>query len=103
MSTNSALLTKLAAGAGQHLFTVSSWATQLIGAADAHTFLAQLRKEWQPITIPSTLCQAMMDSCREYISRFVGWPHLWAHTLRVTGTAFSLAHDANIEPEHAFV
>jgi putative nucleotidyltransferase with HDIG domain len=102
-ATISALLTKLATGAGQHLFTVNSWASQLNGTADTLTFLEQLRKEWQPITIPSSLSQEMMDICREYLSGYVGWPHLWAHTLRVTGNALGLAQEAGIEQEHAFL
>ncbi len=97
------LLRALAAGAGQPLFTVNDWATRLGDSAGAQAFLAQLRTEWQPINVPDAFCQEMMDYARNSLTWHVGWPHLWAHTLRVTGYALAFASEALVEPDHAFL
>jgi putative nucleotidyltransferase with HDIG domain len=99
----SSLLSRLATGAGQHLFTVNSWATQLGTTPEAQDFVEQMRKEWFPVNVPNRLCQEMMDFCRESISSHIGWPHLWAHTLRVTGTMLALVEEAQVEAENAFL
>jgi HD superfamily phosphodiesterase len=62
-----------------------------------------MHEEWMPLTIPEGLCQEMMDFARTYLSWYLGWPHLWAHTLRVTGTILALAPEAGIDPAHAFM
>jgi putative nucleotidyltransferase with HDIG domain len=62
-----------------------------------------MREEWLPLTVPDEICQQMMDYVRAYLGWHLGWAHLWAHTLRVTGTALSLAEEAGIEPEFAFL
>ena len=97
------LLHALAAGAGQHLFTVNDWAARLGDSAEARAFLAQLRIEWQPIDIPDAFCWELMDYGRNSLTWHVGWPHLWAHTLRVTGNAMALVSEAGVEADHAFL
>jgi putative nucleotidyltransferase with HDIG domain len=97
------LLAGLAAGADQKLFTVNDWAARLNDSELARQFIDQMRQEWLPMTVPDGLCQEMMDSTRTYLSWYLGWPHLWAHTLRVTGTALTLAPEAGIDPAHAFM
>ncbi len=81
----STLLNALAAGAGQKLFTVNDWAARLGDGELARQFIDQLRQEWHSITVPDALCQEMMDAARSYIGWYLGWPHIWAHMLRVTG------------------
>src|SRR5579859_211042 len=102
VSTND-LLRALAAGAGQPLFTVSDWAVRLGDSPEAQAFLAQLRAEWQPISVPDAFCEDMMDFARNSLTWHVGWPHLWAHTLRVTGNALALVAEAHVEPDHTFL
>lgn len=97
------LLEGLAAGADQKLFTVNDWAARLGESDLAQRFIEQMRQEWLPLTVPDGLCQEMMDYARTYQSWYLGWPHLWAHTLRVTGTALTLAPEAAIDPAHAFM
>src|SRR5450432_1949617 len=99
----STLLNALAAGAGQQLFTVNDWAARLGDGELAHQFTDQMREEWHSITVPDALCQAKMDAARGYIGWYLGWPHIWAHTLRVTGTILTLAAEANVDPAHAFM
>ncbi|MEP7289077.1 MAG: HD domain-containing protein [Chloroflexota bacterium] len=102
-STLSRLLTGLAAGADQKLFSVDSWANRLGDDPGARPFVAQMREEWCPITIPNEFCQQMMDTARNALSWHAGWPNLWAHTLRVTGTLLALAPEASVDLDHAFM
>jgi HD superfamily phosphodiesterase len=45
-----------------------------------------------------------MESARQYlIVQHPGWPHIWAHSLRVIGTVLAVAPEAGIEPAHAFM
>jgi len=97
------LLNSLAAGAGQHLFAVNDWIPRLGDSAEARAFLAQLRAEWQPIYVPDAFCREMMDYARNSLTWHIGWPHLWAHTLRVTGNALTLVQEAAVEVDHAFL
>src|SRR5262245_39794076 len=97
------LLAKLAAGADKKLFTVDSWANRLRGVPGSEAFVAQLGREWYPITVPNPFCQQMMDFAREYLAGSPWWPHIWAHILRVTGYALALAPEADIDPAHAFL
>ncbi len=97
------LLTALAAGADQKLFTVNDWAIRLGESDVARQFVDQMRQEWLPLTVPDGLCQEMMDFARNYLSWYLDWPHVWAHILRVTGTMLTLAPEAGIDPAHAFI
>jgi HD superfamily phosphodiesterase len=97
------LLTSLAAGADQPLFTVESWVQRLGESEAARQFVGQLQTEWYPLVVPNAFCQEMMDYVRTYVGSHLGWAHLWAHTLRVTGAALALAENAQIEPEFAFL
>src|SRR5258708_11844617 len=99
----SALLNALAAGAGQKLFTVNDWAARLGEGQLARQFTDQMRLEWHSISVPNALCQTMMDDARGYIGWYLGWPHIWAHTLRVTGNILALAEEAEVDPAHAFM
>lgn len=97
------LLDGLTAGVTQPLFSADDWALRLGDDPSAQQFINQMRQEWLPLTVPDEFCQQMMDFARGYLEPFAGWPHLWAHTLRVTGTALALAPEAGIEPAHAFL
>ena len=97
------LLNRLTAGADQPLFSAAEWTVRLGDSPEAQAFSAQLEREWVPLTIPGALCQQMMDFARDYLTPNDGWPHLWAHILRVTGTALAIAPEAGVEPDHAFM
>lgn len=97
------LLDGLAAGVTQPLFSADDWANRLGDDPSAQRFVSQLRQEWLPLSVPDEFCQQMMDFARGYLEPFAGWPHLWAHTLRVTGTALTLAPQADVDVAHAFL
>ncbi len=97
------LLDGLAAGADKPLFSVNDWSARLGDDPPARQFIDQMRQEWYPMAVPDAFCQQMMDFVRGYIGWHSGWPHLWAHILRVTGAALALAPEAGVEPAHAFL
>src|SRR5438105_15362438 len=97
------LLDRLSAGANQALFSVDGWAARMGDQSAARPFVDQMRQEWLPATAPDEFCQQMMDFARGYLQGHPGWPHLWAHTLRVIGVALALAPEADVEPAHAFL
>ncbi len=97
------LLERLAAGADQPLFSVDDWRARLGGEPAGRQFLEQMAREWFPVTAPDDFCEQMMAFARSYIEWHPGWPHLWAHILRVTGTTLTLAEEAQVEPAHAFL
>ncbi len=97
------LLDQLAAGASRPLFSADDWAKRLGDEPAARHFVEQMRQEWYPITIPDEFCQQMMDFARQYLEWHPGWPHLWAHILRVTGIGLALAEEAKVDPAHAFL
>lgn len=103
----SRLLSALCVGADQPLFSVADWTARLgdsLGdSLEARAFSAQLEHEWYPLTIPDKLCQQMMVFARDYLVTYEGWPHLWAHILRVTGTALAIAPEAGVDQDHAFL
>jgi putative nucleotidyltransferase with HDIG domain len=99
----SPLLARLAVASRQHLFTADSWASHLGDDSEAQSFAEQLRREWLPFSVPDDFCREMMNFARDYVDGYGSWPHLWSHTLRVTGTALALAPEADIPPEHAFL
>lgn len=97
------LLDKMAVGADDPLYSVDDWAQRLGDDPLAQQFIDQMREEWLPIDVPNELCRQMMSFSRRYMEQYQGWPHLWAHTLRVTGYALALAPEANVDIEHAFI
>jgi uncharacterized protein len=104
LSETQELLGNLMAGAEQPIFSADDWTLRLGDGLLARRFLAQMRREWQPINVCDGFCQQIMDKVRAHVSSWhPGWPHLWAHTLRVTGMAQALAPEAGVDPEHAFL
>lgn len=101
------LLSALGAGADQPLFALADWQARLNGARSSPTgsaFMAALAQEWLPAPPPDTACKSIMEASRAHLASWHnGWPHLWAHTLRVTGVALALAPEAGIDPSNAFV
>ncbi|MBX3064616.1 MAG: HDIG domain-containing protein [Anaerolineae bacterium] len=97
------LIARLAVGADQRLFSVMDWEAQLGGDPAAKEFARQLRLEWQPAIPPDDFCREMVDFVRDHLHMHDHGPHIWAHTLRVTGNAMSMAHEANVEPQLAFL
>lgn len=101
------LLGALGAGADQPLFALADWQARLNGVSASPTgsaFMAALSREWLPAVPPDTACESIMEASRAHVALWHdGWPHLWAHTLRVTGTALALASEAGIDPANAFV
>ena len=102
-SALSRLLTVLAVGANQPFFTAEEWAVRLQETPEAQAFSVQLQREWYPVTVPDALCQQMMDFAHDYLMPNEGWPHIWAHILRVTGAALALAPEAGVALNHAFM
>ncbi len=96
------LLDGLAAGADKPLFSPDDWAIRLGDGPAAHQFVEQMRAEWLPATVPNQTCQHLMSLAQSTLENQRGWPHLWAHTLRVTGMTLALAPEADIEPDQAF-
>jgi HD superfamily phosphodiesterase len=96
------LLDGLSAGADKLLLSPDDWAARLGEGPAARQFVEQMRVEWLPATVPNPTCQHLMGLARSILENQRGWPHLWAHTLRVTGTALALAPEADIEPGQAF-
>jgi HD superfamily phosphodiesterase len=97
------LIDGLSAGTDQVLFSADDWAFRLGADPEAHQFIGQMRLEWLAVAPPDDVCQQMMDFVREHIAAYRGWPHIWAHMLRVTGNALALAPEAGIDPAHAFM
>ncbi len=97
------LLDGLSAGVDKPLFSPDDWAARLDTTPAARRFEEQLRSEWFPVEVPSDFCQQQMDSVRRTLAVHPGWPHLWAHTLRVTGTALALAPEAGVETPLVFL
>lgn len=67
-------------------------------------FIDQLGSEWPAAPPPDPFCERVMGQARCRIAAWhPGWPHLWAHVLRVTGAALSLTGEAGLDPALAFV
>ena len=101
------LLYRLLAGSDQLIESVGDWAERL-GNEDpsplVSRFIDQLDAEWYDTLPPDPVCERVMVQARERLSTWhPGWPHSWAHLLRVTGLAVALAEDENVEPTLAFV
>jgi HD superfamily phosphodiesterase len=105
------LIDGLSAGADAPLLSVDDWAQRLrdnpvaneTGNQVSEQFIEQMRLEWFPVTAPNEICQQMMDFVHEHLAAYRGWPHIWAHILRVTGNALALASEAGVDPAHAFM
>lgn len=101
------LLERLLVGARKMLETPDAWATRLLAepvSPLAERFVDALCDEWLPADPPDALGQAIAWEVRHHLGLWhPGWPHLWAHTLRVTGTALALAAEADIEPSVVYV
>lgn len=99
------LVAQLTAAEGAPLFSVSDWQDYLgIERAAARNFSAQLQQEWQPFSVPSALCQTVLDRVQMHLSHSgLTWQNLWAHILRVIGNALRLADEAAISEEQAFL
>jgi putative nucleotidyltransferase with HDIG domain len=101
------LIKALAVGADQRVYTPDDWAARFVfaGATDdaARTFLVQLRQEWMPIFFPDGFCHLIHEFVSRHLSEYGGFHPVWAHTLRVTGSALALAQQAGVDLSHAFV
>ena len=102
-----ALLDGLLVGAQQLMESPGDWAERL-GGDDASPlvarFIDQLDAEWHDAWPPGTLCAQVTEQARARMAAWhPGWPHLWAHVLRVTGLAVALAEDAGLDPILAYL
>lgn len=90
------LLHKLLVGANVRMETPDAWADRLLddGASPlVQRFARQVRDEWLPATPPDEFCRQVAEHVRRHLASWhPGWPHLWAHILRVTGYALALAN-----------
>lgn len=102
-----ALLEGLLVGAAQPMDSVAAWAGRLMpdhATPLARRFIDELEAEWFPALPPDAFCEQIAAQVRERLSAWhPGWPHLWAHVLRVTGTAVALAPEAGIDPAPAYL
>jgi hypothetical protein len=102
-----ALLDRLLVGAAQPMDSVAAWAGRL--AQDGATplalrFIGELEAEWFPAPPPDAFCEQIAAQVRDRLSAWhPGWPHLWAHVLRVTGAAVALAPEAGIDLAPAYL
>ena len=102
-----ALLSGLLVGASQPMESVGDWADRLAGddaSPLTQQFVNQLDDEWFDALPPDDFCQQITAQARARIAVWhPGWPHLWAHVLRVTGVAVALAEEARIDPVLAYL
>jgi len=102
-----ALLDGLLVGAQQLIESPGDWAERLGGDAPSPLvarFIDQLDAEWHDAWPPDRLCAQVTEQVRARMAAWhPGWPHLWAHVLRVTGLAVALAEDGGLEPALAYL
>jgi len=102
-----ALLEGLLVGAVQPMELVAAWAGRLMpdhATPLTRRFIDELEAEWFPAVPPDAFCELIAAQVREHLSAWhPGWPHLWAHVLRVTGTVVALAPEAGIDPAPAYL
>lgn len=101
------LLRGLLVGAARMMDSVGDWAAQ-VGGDDptplSARFVNQLGDEWFDALPPDAFCEAIMERVQRHLGTWhPGWPHLWGHIVRVTGTAVALAEAENIAPEPAYL
>ncbi len=101
------LLDGLLVGAGTLLESAGDWAERLMHDAPSELseqFVTQLADEWFDAWPPDALCVTVTEQVRTHLAAWhPGWPHLWAHILRVTGLAVTLAEDADLDPALAYL
>ncbi|MCS6872025.1 MAG: HD domain-containing protein [Anaerolineae bacterium] len=99
------LIALISAAEDAPLFSPEAWRAYLGAETETvRTFSAQLAREWQPLHVPSALCQTVMAQAQAHlIASGLRWRNLWAHVLRVTGNALMLARAAEISTEQAFL
>lgn len=102
-----ALLNRLLIGANQRADTLGDWAERLLGdmaSPLAQRFVNQLGDEWLDAEPPDAFCAQVAEHVRRHLASWhPGWPHLWAHILRVTGYALALADEAGERAEEAYL
>lgn len=102
-----ALLRGLLVGERRLMASVGDWAERLAGDGDsplAGRFIEQLDDEWFDAEPPDALAESITEQVRTRLSAWhPGWPHLWGHILRVTGTAVALAEDEREDPLLAYL
>lgn len=102
-----ALLDGLLVGAQQLVESPGDWAERLGGDGASPLvgrFIDQLDAEWHDAWPPDRLCVQVTEQVRARMAAWhPGWPHLWAHVLRVTGLAVALAEDAGQDPALAYL
>jgi HD superfamily phosphodiesterase len=102
-----ALLDGLLVGADTLLESAGDWAEHLENdhaSPLVARFIEQLANEWFDAWPPDPLCADVTEQVRAHLSAWhPGWPHLWAHVLRVTGLAVTLAEDADLDPALAYL
>lgn len=102
-----ALLGRLLVGADQLIESAGEWAERLKKGDSSpliDRFIEQLESEWFVAQPPDELCQQITAQVRARLSKWhPGWPHSWAHTLRVTGLTAKLAEQEGIDPVLAYV
>jgi len=101
------LLYGMLVGAEQRMDTLGDWAERLAGANPtplASRFVNQLGDEWFDAPAPDDFCARVAEHVRRHLASWhPGWPHLWAHILRVTGCALALADDEGASPEEVYL
>jgi HD superfamily phosphodiesterase len=94
-----ALLRGLLVGERQPVTSPDDWATRLDMTPLAERFVDHLRREWLPADPPTAFCADIAGQVQRRVAAWhPGWPHLWAHILRVTGVAVVLAREAGRDP-----
>lgn len=101
------LLIRLLVGAERRMDTLGDWVDVLLDDASsplARRFVNQLGDEWYDASPPDAFCEQVAEHVRRHLASWhPGWPHLWAHVLRVTGVALALAEDEGLPPEEAYL
>lgn len=100
------LFNHLGVGFSHPMDSVGDWADRLADDpldALAARFVNQLADEWFDADPPDVFCEELVVQVRQRIARRPGWPPLWAHTMRVMGTALALAEEAGVDPLLAYL
>ena len=101
------LLRNLLVGAAQSMDSVGHWVERLLDDSPsplAIRFLDQLNSEWLDVEPPDRVCERVAGLAKRHLAtRHLGWPHLWGHTLRVTGMAVAVARTRQVDPALGFL